>query len=253
MIAIGTPIKFQETSSGIMMDRNIGATNANLRNSGTCGLLFQWGRQDPMIGLSPLQFEYSTTQYSGDQIKVVKSTETIGTISYSIEHPTTFIHSSSPVTNYDWLYSGTSACDNSRWSSIKTIYDPCPSGWRIPDGIGSSVWEKANGSSSFLASNFTFYSTSLPNIAGVDCTDQFAPYSSTPIWYPLAGYAQQMSDPYNNYLTGGRSSGQYWTCTPLETDAYGYNNISIINFGSSYINFTGGFRYRALSVRCQKM
>ena len=31
---------------------------------------------------------------------------------------------------YDWLYSDH---DNELWGAVKTVYDPCPKGWKVPD------------------------------------------------------------------------------------------------------------------------
>ena len=130
-------------NAGIMMDRNLGATSATPGDVGALGLLYQWGRKDPFLGASSIHDEdeaKSTIVWPS----VVSSTSSTGTIDYATAHPTTFITCDSD--NYDWYYTGSPSTDNSRWTtsdSYKSIYDPCPAGWRIPDGGSEGVWSKA--------------------------------------------------------------------------------------------------------------
>lgn len=100
-------------SAGIVMDRNLGAFN-NSFSADSHGLFYQWGRKDP--------FQHHTASYT------VISDNTKGTIEYSISHPTVLICRSN--ISDDWLYGQ----DNNRWSERKTVYDPCPYGWKVPSG-----------------------------------------------------------------------------------------------------------------------
>ena len=70
-----------------------------------------------------------------------------GTIAYAIANPTTFMREGGIS---DW-YAYSSGIDNTRWTTSETdksVYDPCPSGWRVPNGGDNGVWSKALGSSS---------------------------------------------------------------------------------------------------------
>ena len=126
-------------NAGIMMDRNLGATSATPGDVGALGLLYQWGRKDPFLGSSSI----SSNMLANSTItwpSSVYSNSSNGTIAYAIAHPTTFIAYNSY--NDDWYYTGTNTTDNSRWSASskdKTIYDPCPNGWRVPD---YDLWSK---------------------------------------------------------------------------------------------------------------
>ena len=244
-----------KNNAGIMLDRNIGATGAGIRDNCSPGLLFQWGRKDPMIGLLVDAWRYNHAAFVGDGLSVVFSDSTIGTIDYATKHPTTFIRYESPVTNYDWYYTGSAICDNTRWMSSKTIYDPCPAGWRVPDGIGSSIWEKANNySTTFYSEDFSFYNyqaSGTENCGGVDCTNRFEKYSYNTIWYPYTGYILAVESPYDDRISNG-DRGFYWTCTPLPKDEMGYYNASILSVTNSQVLLTYGFRARAHAVRCQK-
>ena len=184
---------------GAMMDRNLGATSATPGDAGALGLLYQWGRKDPFLGSSSISDDVeakSTISWPSS----VSSSSSCGTISYATEHPTTFISYSN---NYDWYYSGSSSTDNTRWQSEKTIYDPCPAGWCVPDGGSDGVWAKAD-----------FDDRSY------DCSDEGMLFgsgiSSPATWYPAAGYrggadgALGDVGAYGNYWSGSDAFGLYF-------------------------------------------
>ena len=219
-----------KNSAGTMMDRNLGATSATPGNVGALGLLYQWGRKDPFLGSSEIS---NSTQAESTLSwpSTVSSSSSNGTIAYATAHPTTFITKNS--SNYDWYYTGSISTDNTRWQSSKTIYDPCPPGWRVPDG-GSGVWSKAANTSSRFS--HTWNSTNK----GMNFSGKFG--SAGTIWYPAAGYLS---------LGGGGlgsvgSSGNWWSCTPNDYYAY-YLYLSSTGsvFPSAYYS-----RAIGLSVRC---
>ena len=145
------------------------------------GLHYQWGRKDPipsfqLVGgesyevfvgesiqsngtpnfssLNQLNYlEQFTEVYSSYRMASglvsgdTKYTEADKIIQYSVNHPFTFLHKG--TTNpTDWI-SGELNLKADRWGhgEGKSIYDPCPAGWRVPDtfkvyenGSGSSPW-----------------------------------------------------------------------------------------------------------------
>lgn len=129
--------------SKTFIDRNLGAVSIAQGDRNAYGMYFQWGRKDPF----PMPLTATTSSYRsvGDALKTVEKT-TGGTISYSIKNPDTRITSSKQITclNGDfWLkvkntalwgcsttYSGSGTAVNG--TSIKTVYDPCPAGYRVP-------------------------------------------------------------------------------------------------------------------------
>lgn len=60
---------------------------------------------------------------------------------YLSANPTTFICGLED--NDDWCYNTGS---DLRWGRTKTIYDPCPPGYKIPDGGDNGIWAKVLGS-----------------------------------------------------------------------------------------------------------
>lgn len=163
----------------------------------------------------------------------VKSDNTTGSIDYAIGHPTTFI-ASNDKTN-DWYYSEDGSADKSRWGSKKTIYDPCPPGYRVPDGGDEGVWVKASGGG-------VIEEEMDEDKSGYDIT-QFS--DSAPVcWYPLTFGLQSGNGSLK--LIGETST--YLSCTTAEDKAY---CLTLSRFLLIEMWF-GADRSDGHSVRCMK-
>ena len=213
-------------NAGTMMDRNLGATSATPGDVGALGLLYQWGRKDPFLSFSSIPFEAKSTI---TWPLTVSSDFSKGTIEYAIANPTTFITGSS---NGDWYYSGSDRTDNTRWQSEKTIYDPCPTGWRVPDGGDNGVWLTALGESWDYADD--------PENMGINFSGKFG-YDQT-IWYPTSGYTDGEIQGFYDHL------GRYWSVTPIGNSAYylGLDDYGYVETSNSATRVYG------FGVRCQK-
>lgn len=223
-------------NAGTMMDRNLGATSATPGDVGALGLLYQWGRKDPFLGSSSIR---STTEAksTGTWPPAVESSSETGTVDYAIFNPTTFVKSSSS-SPYDWHYASR---DNTLWTTsdkTKSIYDPCPSGWRVPDGGKNGIWSKALGSSSSF--DYAFDDTNK----GMNFSDKFG--SASTIWYPAAGF--RYCD--NSILDNVGELGSNWSASPGNNKAF---SLYFNNNNNGYVN-PSYFYYRAsgLPVRCLK-
>ena len=220
-------------NAGTMMDRNLGATSATPGDVGALGLLYQWGRKDPFLGSSSISsntLAKSTIAWPS----AVSSDSSTGTIAYATANPTTFITYND--SNYDWYYTGSLSTDNTRWttsSSNKSIYDPCPAGWRVPDGDSKGVWSKALGSS---YENPSYDNTN----EGMNFSGKFG--SDQTIWYPASGYRDR-SDGSLDYVG---SYGSYWSASPSNNNAC---NL-LFNYGGSVYPSNSKFRAYVRSVRC---
>lgn len=217
--------------AGTMMDRNLGATSATPGDVGAHGLLYQWGRKDPFLGSSSI----SSSTVAKSTItwpSAVSSNSSNGTIAYATANPTTFVGAfSSP---YDWHYSSR---DNSLWTtseSSKSIYDPCPAGWRVPDGGSNGVWLKACGSG-FLSFDYTYNSTN----EGMNFSGKFG--SASTIWYPASG-----SRGGSGSLDLVGSCDYYWSASPFNYLAY----ILYFDDYGSVAPSTSSSRASGQSVRC---
>lgn len=188
--------------AGTMMDRNLGATAADPTTVGSFGLMYQWGRKDPFMGA--VQSTGSMAQSTGNW-----STGYADDFSWRDSYPMSFDKSK--------MYENI-------WDSEKTIWDPCPYGWRVPDGADTGVWAKACVSSDWQ-------NLSQQNFSGIFGSDDT-------IWYPLAGYLS-----LDNSLEYVMASGHYWSCSDYNP---AYRSSLIINSNSSVTHGYGA------SVRCCK-
>lgn len=239
-------------NAGVLMDRNLGATSATPGDAGAFGLLYQWGRKDPFLSSSSIhiaQMAKSTITWPN----VVESTSTCGTVEYATEHPTTIISKANLTDISDWVYS-TKHTD--RWaSSYKTIYDPCPKGWRIPDGS----WTKGFWSTTFGTQN------QYPAYIQLDIYDTqnkgvtiSSPYCNHDAWYPrtadLSPYKLDIGEQIENILHLSRSvyyQGSYGNKEECQTVFF---YVEDENNPKTQIT-PGGYensKVSAYSVRCMK-
>ena len=221
-----------KNNTGTMMDRNLGATSATPGDVGALGLLYQWGRKDPFLGSSSISSD-TVAQSTISWPSAVESNSSNGTVSYVTANPTTFV-TAGLSSDCDWHYSFRY---NTFWTTsdkAKSIYDPCPVGWRVPDGGDDGVWSKALGSSSHYEG--TYNSTNK----GMNFSGKFG--SASTIWYPASGY--------RDYYVGGLyyvgSHGYCWSASPDGYDAY------CLDFSRNGDVFPSNYNGRAggRSVRC---
>ena len=214
----------QECSSRALMDRNLGATSLSRYDAEVQGLLYQWGRKDPFLGASSFE------RYSSDIVQA-KSTnvfpaptkwnkETVD-VEFTISNPTTF------VTNDD---NNNSLHDEIGWQEPKTIYDPCPQGWRVPDGNEDGI------------------------LMGIYRYDPWngrldSGYNLGDVWFPMASHISSGSGELvgENYSYDG--SGYYWMATPTD-DSYPY--VLIVEQDGFRRTAAVNCHGEGLSVRCQK-
>ncbi len=222
-------------NAGTMMDRNLGATSATPGDVGALGLLYQWGRKDPFLGSSSISSS-TLAQSTLTWPSAVSTNSLCGTVSYVTANPTTFVYASSSP--FDWHYSSR---DNSLWTtseSTKSIYDPCPAGWRVPEGGSNGVWSKA------LGSNSSFTQGSLYDSAneGMNFSGKFG--SDQTIWYPASGCRYySVGSLYNVGIFG-----YYCSASPSSNNAY-----SLYFYDNGFVDpsyYDRSYRAIGLSVRC---
>lgn len=142
----------------VLMDRNLGATSANdksqtteqlIRNS--FGLFYQWGRKDPFPRLVHRESRVaSASEYRAElpfTSSVLRKDRTVASISYTIRNPHHRIYLENE-SGCNWLLSyigelwgfhysvgdmGRLVAENQLRNGVKTVYDPCPEGYRVAD------------------------------------------------------------------------------------------------------------------------
>lgn len=234
------------------MDRCLGAkafAGTTYLYSG--GTMYQWGRKDPFTGsdgstgeakAKPMIAYPVPSAIGGTTVTDIANDNytkafNIGNypvtpanaLSYSITNP--------PLFFFNWAGSTatTAAAPNAAggmysWNSPsgkKTIYDPCPPGWRVPAYIRgiTSPWSTWNNVTSFTPSNsaYTIWSNNIR--------------------YPATGYRMYNTGAFADVGSGG----YYWSATPSNTNAYAlYFDASSVNPSAEYT------RDYALPVYCVK-
>lgn len=138
--AFTTPANANDTQWRFM-DRNLGALNATPGDTDALGLLYQWGRKDPFPGVGSVRGEERPLyDANGEALPAPPATAAgFGTQRLAVQHPDVF-YKISYRTN-DW----TTPSDDDYWGGVsrrKTVWDPCPAGWRVPlcDRQGASPY-----------------------------------------------------------------------------------------------------------------
>ncbi len=218
-------------NAGTMMDRNLGATSATPGSVGALGLMYQWGRKDPFLGSSSISsntLAVSTGSWS--------SVSTQQTVDYVTANPMTFVW-----LNGEWC-TGDGAEDSDytkRWTeSTKSMYDPCPVGYRVPEGGENGFWSTALGTSSATSAGTKWDSTN-------SCRHWTLADGTTAAWYPAVG---------RRYDNGGAldyvgSSGYYWSASPYLSYGSAAYNFVISAYASVYPTYNN-YRSVGCSVRC---
>ena len=150
-----------------IQDRNLGALVATAASGDadprSIGLYYQWGRKDPFPGNSAFS---GSTPISVAGEAMTKHNGLI-TTAYSIEHPTA----------YAYVYS----VDDSDWNedhptdlwipASKSMYDPCPPGYRVPARNDSKPMFKLEdtGWDYSAANRFSYGSIVFPVAGYIDC------------------------------------------------------------------------------------
>lgn len=134
----GTTWTSSAYETAFMMDRDLGAI-ANRGVTESFGLMYQYGRKDP--------FRYGNAEYKAASDtgeppvdKLIKQN-----IRYCVHHPNTIVLPSDYTTH--WTSFGDNISVSGKWYDPKydlhgvdnceigkSIYDPCPPGWHIPEG-----------------------------------------------------------------------------------------------------------------------
>ena len=191
--------------AGIMMDRNLGATSAVVGDKKAGGLLYQKARKDPFVYSSGVQ----STIVFPEVNEGVTATLRIATMN--------------PTVQYKKGGKGS-------WMAAKTIHDPCPVGWRIPDGGAAGVWAKASPAT-----------TNYVKFKGLDKENNgviFTNWSDDAVWYPVTPGRSDMGIYWSNSSYGMSFTDNYVT--------YYHNLVHPNNPYEEWGDVT------AANVRCQK-
>ena len=222
-----------------IMDRNLGAlTNDPTKPGLNYGLLWQWGRSTPILGLDGTAAGAQMTNGQGVTIELVKlaNLQAEGQLAdvdgfpveYVIANPTKFFYSG----NRQWAPNPFDEAAQYLWNpSAKTIYDPCPAGYQVitPDVAG------------------VLFSGIKENVENDPVNKGF---TLNGVYYPYAGWWKYSGDSYR----GESAEAYFWTSgTRLRDEQSGYNVSThyqvVVGTGKSSYESKGD----ALTIRCERV
>ena len=237
--------------SGKAMDRNLGALSKTPGDTLSRGLYYQWGRKDPF----PL--------WRDGRFPAAERTDAVkGTAEYAGSHPMTFILGVEE-TCFDWSYA---VQDTTVWRPLtgaKGEYDPCPPGWRVPDGAGQGVFGIGRGNTKMVRSGFwaLAFGTSLPfrgvNSDGSGWWNQGkcgmtvpSSVSGRDSWFPATGYI----DAETGGVVSRFEGGSLWTrgSEPVRAAIPACSHCMVYGAGGLIRPTSFSGRAAGMNVRCVK-
>lgn len=238
------------------LDRNLGATSNEYANRYAVGLYYQYGRKDPFVIRTDAFTPKKTGDYYTANVEITDvevRTSDNSNMSWTIKNPnkrivyTATASGNPPKGFYNWLNPESEIYNN--WGSpgkvtsvdecavskggYKTIYDPCPEGYRVPD---------------------YYYFTGLTSENGVGESGRgvkFTVANGVEAVYPFPGTLSvgNTGDKgvfYYNYR------GFYWTTALTDNAAIGFL-YSHDTFHTSSLGSRTCVRPAAANIRCMKI
>lgn len=244
------------------------------------GLYYQWGRKDPLgrpgaVSVSNNVDNFTATTFSGlsgvtswvgannvfnlaGSDDITAETTDAEMIKYATANPTKFIYDATgKYANYDWvmkkndhLWGNGSGYLYPRKAQIyKSIYDPCPQGYRVAP---KDLWNRFTvdggnyGSQDTDAKRDATFNASNRNSLGTQHGYHFyytAWHDGETDFYPASGYRNRAS----GALTNVGSSRYSWSSSPTQSST----NAGYLNFSASSVYpQDGNARAYGFPVRC---
>lgn len=246
------------SSAWQIMDRNLGAVSTGIDDYLSYGLYYQWGRKDPFIG----------PKHSGTKVKreeqpgfttataehvvnpsyqlafnLIKNTDLVSgdEVYYTIAHPMDFIcfDEESNGSGQSWFNSPFASLKNlwgyneATGSSSKTIYDPCPPGYKVPHFNGdvySGITEE-----------------NIPVVSNADLRGVMFTGAGGSSYYPAAGFR----DYTGGYLSYMGLTAVFWSAMTYQDTSI--RGLKIEPDGKNYVNTNVKLNAAyGQSVRCVK-
>lgn len=257
--------KLDETTKAVtatytFMDRNLGAMSAEKYKASALGLMYQWGRKDPFVGGNGVESNAEVPTYDIDGKPVYfditerpvygTADRTTTNLELAIKNPMMFYTAPSsawPVV--DWLTDKANLQNDDLWggvSNVKTIYDPCPEGWKVPAAGDPWSFRKEYKKDGKLTDSGKYDPSAAWYIEYEDafCLGfRYRTSSGKEYWWPFTGHR----DPNKGTIAGVGGGANYYTCTASQTTM-----INEVMAWGNPASETGLNRTYGSSVRCIK-
>ena len=213
------------------MSRNLGAlvdTPAALDEAATVesfGLLYEWGRKDPFPGLGVVNGKGGIT-VAGTEMTTQAAPMTV---EEAIKNPTVYIIKND--SSKDWLPAVEDYIGSLWGETVKSVYDPCPVGYMLPQrNTSCGFWDSGT-----KLSDRDYFALDADNCC----------YTVGTLRFPLSGYMDEGGE--GQKKAGTRTvvwSGRWDSGTVNGYGMYGYTDD-----GTKFVR-SGQVRTRGGSVRC---
>lgn len=220
----------------VMMDRNVGSISADFpplengipfetatkeqRKTSLHVLYYEYGRKDPFLSDA---YRY---QENGTALNTIDFYSRQVTLLFSIQNPEKYIHGrqswavNKPSGSYWYDPRHAATLERSEQTGKKSLFDPCPAGWRLPV---NGTW------SDFNRTTFLWENTRLGRV--------YRPENSIlTVYYPAEGFRAASTGEVKQ--TGYH--GIYWTCSPIPVNDRDY----CFRFTSPFENVLEGTVFR---------
>lgn len=194
-----------------IMDTNLGAVGPGTGSTQPVGLLYQWGRKDPFP--APYHVAYNTLMAFQPAGVITHEVKSDATLDYTLSHPGAFI---------DVTTKWETGANTSVWASEKTMYDPCPPGYRVPT------------------------KTELSSLSLGDWNATYYRYTESATDYHFNATSRSYYSNSGVHVDETAHTGYYWTC-----DHANGNLAQLVTFSSSAKGtIGGGSKSIGAAVRC---
>lgn len=270
----------------ILMDRNLGATYAPSSATdvtdgnalSTYGLYYQWGRKDPMFG--PVGYDdgsSGSTWFWKNNGTWEKKTTRLDpyvekTIRFSVEHPLNGLCSEkvfaidndtgtfwwqltyTPGTETEvrnlWGYTGATSQGN---SFAKTMWDPCPPGYRVMDhivfGTISNFGEDTEYSYTTSGDGITQFGVLFNSSLSYTNNNIKNTINADNVWFPYAGW----TDKYQAWKDVGEK-GVTFSASPNKSGRYGrsfeWGPLNDNDYSVTVKHDGSGWQQQSKPIRC---
>ena len=248
---------------------NLGATTSTFNSSNAIGLYYQYGRKDPFVIAKAIARPSSAPYLSGPELtSMTERTDENARVSWSIKNPDTRIIRTESTQTYksprafgDWcLPQGVS---ENYWGpnndNGKTIYDPCPRGYKVPS---SAAFENFSGGVGIEKAGFLFNASDYADTALTE--DAYNADNIGIAYFPYTGAMLQgrvRKDNKSDYVYSSNENslhmyrwrGWYWT-TKITYATDNRNDVVLFLDNSSKTLLTEtATRASANNLRCVKI
>lgn len=265
-IWIQPEVKVVRLGDYTVMDRNLGATYAPADKNydsnnfyANIGLYYQWGRKDPFFPPSGKNNTDNSTDVWFKKENGVWTKQTFNnvtsksTIKESAQHPLDYYSSNNTL--WQTSYSNLKEQPNDLWGYVgsagsigesfaKTMYDPCPPGYRV---MQHDVFQSANICNANDGTSYTFYS-GIYNSNGIYFNDGLSTskgaISAGGVWFPNS----RAIGSSGNFVNGNYRLS---TATPFYKDTQTLNVREMRWTKSSIQQDNSSWMAAARVVRCQ--